>query len=303
MQLIKTVTSRNGKNCRLTESFPGYLCENFSMRVITVALCVFSVVFSACSVNNVTQDNSIQPFFDEHKVTGTFAIFDNNEGEFTIYNLDRFRDSAYLPASTFKIVNSLIGLETGVVSSDSAVLPWNGVHHFIEACNKDLPMYQAFRYSCMPWFQELARRTGKDTMQLWLDSLGYAGRYGRAQIKTLDSFWVDNSIKITADEQLGLVKKLYFDQLPMKKWTQRKVKSMMLMENNNLYRLSYKTGWGRRENGNSIGWIVGWIEENRHPYPFVLQVESTDPQPDMVKIRMDILNKIFAHYGFKQGKK
>ena len=273
------------------------------MRAVIIAISILSGVFYGCSVNNVRQDDTLKPFFDEQKVTGTFAYFDNNEGVFTIYNLDRYRDSAYVPASTFKIVNSLIGLETGVVKNDSAVLPWNGIPFFIPACNKDIPMYEAFRVSCLPWYQELARRTGKDTMQLWLDSLGYGSRYGRAVIKKIDSFWIDNSIKITADEQLGLVKKLYFDQLPMKKWTQRKVKSMMLREENNLYKLSYKTGWGRKENGNSIGWVVGWIEENRHPYPFVLQVESTDPQPDLVKIRMDLLDKIFAHYGFKQGKK
>lgn len=287
----------------LGDRFHLYLCENFRMKAAIAAIAACAILASACSVNNVNQDDSIKPFFDEQQVTGTFAIFDNNQGQFTIYNLSRYQDSAYLPASTFKIINSLIALETGVVNNDSAVIPWNGAASSNAACNKDLPMYEAFRNSCVPWFQELARRTGIDTMQRWIDSLGYAGRYGKAKIGKIDTFWLDNSIKITADEQLGLVKKLYFDQLPMKKWTQRKVKSMMLMESNNLYKLSYKTGWGHRENGHSIGWMVGWIEENRHPYPFVLQIESTDPNADITQKRMAILDKIFAHYGFRQGKK
>ncbi|HYE54932.1 MAG TPA: penicillin-binding transpeptidase domain-containing protein [Chitinophagaceae bacterium] len=266
-------------------------------------LCSCSILIAACSPNNVTIDDSIKKYFDQHKVTGTFAIFDNGQGEFTIYNLPRYTDSAYLPASTFKIVNSLIALETGVVANDSAIIPWNGVAGWNTSCNKDLPMYQAFRYSCVPWFQELARQIGKDTMQRWMDSLGYAARYGRAVVNKIDTFWLDNSVKTTADEQLGLVKKLYFDQLPFKKWTQRRVRSMMMMDSTDKYKLAYKTGWGFRENGNSIGWVVGWIEENRHPYPFVLQVESADTAIDMRTVRMAILDSVFNKYGFKQGKK
>ena len=48
----------------------------------------------------------------------------------------------------------------------------------------------------------------------------------------------------------------------------------MQQENNANYRLSYKTGWGFRENGNAIGWVAGWIEENVHVYPFVLNIEG-----------------------------
>jgi beta-lactamase class D len=272
------------------------------MRKILSAVGIVSIVLFACSPNNVDRDDTLKKYFDEYKVSGTFAIFDNTKGQFTIYNLERFSDSAYLPASTFKIVNSLIAIETGVVRNDSAVIPWSGAGNRPE-CSKDLPMYEAFRLSCVPWYQELARRIGKDTMQRWLDTLGYASLSGKAAIKKIDTFWLDNSVKLTADEQLGLVKKLYFNQLPFKKWTQRQVKEMMLMDSTDKYKLSYKTGLGYRENGNALGWVVGWIEENRHPYPFVLQMESPDTAFDMKSARMALLEKIFRHYGFKEGKK
>ncbi|HEY0678599.1 MAG TPA: penicillin-binding transpeptidase domain-containing protein [Chitinophagaceae bacterium] len=272
------------------------------MRPLLTSLSLL-LILSGCSFNNIKEDDSLKQYFDQHKVTGSFGMFDNTRGDVTVYDLGKFTDSVYTPASTFKIVNSLIGLETGIVSNDSAVIQWNGTNNFNPNCNKDLPMYEAFRQSCVPWFQELARRVGKDTMQFWLDSIGYGSRYKRAVINTIDTFWLDNSIKISPDEQLGLMKKLYFDQLPFKAWTQREVKSMMLVESNDKYKLSYKTGWGRSENGNSIGWVVGWIEENKHPYPFVLQIESADPNQDIVATRLEILDKIFRHYGFKEGKK
>ena len=140
-----------------------------------------------------------------------FALFNNGNGQFTIYNLARYRDSAFLPASTFKIINSLIGLQTGIITNDSMVIKWDGVQRNIPEWNQDLNMYQAFRASAVPYYQEVARRVGKDTMQRWLDSLAY----GTKKIKSeIDTFWLDNSLKITPDEQLGVVKRLYFNQLP-----------------------------------------------------------------------------------------
>jgi beta-lactamase class D len=263
---------------------------------------IFFILLNACSQNNVTVDDSLKKYFDENHVTGTFGLYDNGQGQFTIYNLSRFKDSAYLPASTFKIVNSLIGIETGIITNEKMVIPWDGIPRRPE-WDKDLTMEEAFKVSAVPYYQEVARRIGKDTMQHWLDTLGYGSRYGKAIIKTsIDTFWLDNSIKITSDEQLGLVKKLYFKQLPFQGRSQDIVKRIMLQENNANYNLSYKTGWGFRENGNAIGWVVGWIEENQHPYLFVLNVEGPH-NTDIAIVRMNILKGILKQLGFFEGKK
>ncbi|MDB5248957.1 MAG: class beta-lactamase [Segetibacter sp.] len=263
---------------------------------------LLSVIFlGACSPNNVTIDNSLKKFFDDNHVTGTFGIYKNGIREFTIYNLSRFKDSAYLPASTFKIVNSLVGLETGKIRDERMVIKWDGVTRRIDEWNKDLTMEQAFKVSAVPYYQEVARRVGKDTMQFWLDSLGYGARYEKAKIGKIDTFWLDNSIKITADEQLGLVKRLYFDQLPFQKRSMRVVKEMMVQEKNSNYTLAYKTGWGNRENGNELGWVVGWVEENRHPYFFALNLEGA-PGLDIREIRTNVLKGILKQLGFLQGK-
>jgi beta-lactamase class D len=141
-------------------------------------------------------------------------------------------------------------------------------------------------------------------MQHWLDTLGYARRYGSFVIKNnLDTFWLDNSARITADEQLGLVKKLYFDQLPFQQRSHEIVREMMLMESNANYSLRYKTGLGITEKGHSLGWIIGWIEENRHPYFFVLQVEHPDKEFNLGPIRLKMLKDILKAWGFMEGKK
>jgi beta-lactamase class D len=81
------------------------------------------------------------------------------------------------------------------------------------------------------------------------------------------------------------------------------VKSAMLFEDNTLYRLGYKTGLGYRENGNPIGWVTGWVEENKHPYFFVLNIESPDKNFDIGSMRINMLKDILKHLGFLKGNK
>ncbi len=254
---------------------------------------------SGCSTNNVKEDESLKVYFDSAGVTGCFGLFDNGQNNFIIYNLSRYRDSSYTPASTFKIVNSLIGIQTGVISDENMVIKWDGIKRWNEDWNKDLTMKEAFAVSAVPYYQEVARRIGHDTMKLWIDSLGYGNRDISGPI---DSFWLNNHLKIKPDEELGLVKKLYFDQLPFFKRTQEIVQSVMLREQNSNYKLYYKTGWGFPEKGGELGWVVGWIEENKHPYFFVLNIESTVPDR-VTKVRIKLLKDILAHLGFFNGKK
>lgn len=261
-------------------------------------LAIISIGLSSCSMNNVEQDDSLKKYFDENKVNGSFALFDNGRGKFVIYNLKR-DTTRMLPASTFKIVNALIALQTGVVTTDSTIIKWDGVQRNMSNWNQDLSLAQAFRYSSVPHFQEIARRVGRDTMQKWIDSL----KYGNMKIgPAIDSFWLDNSLRISPDEELGLVKKLYFDQLPFRKGVQKAVKDMMLQEDNSNYTISYKTGWGFNDENHAVGWVVGWIEENRHPYFFVLNIEAADPEADIPAIRLNILNRILKQKGFFEGK-
>jgi len=270
------------------------------MQKILVLLLFVSSFLYSCSPNNVTEDNSLKKYFDSANVTGCFGLFDNGLGRFTIYNLSRYRDSAYLPASTFKIVNSLIGIQIGKISDENMVIKWDSVKRWNEDWNKDLTMTEAFRVSAVNYYQEVARRIGHDTMKKWIDSIGYGNKNIDGPV---DSFWLNNHLKITPDEQLGLVEKLYFDKLPFFKRTQEIVRKVMLREDDANYKLSYKTGWGTKEDGHQIGWTVGWIEENKHPYFFVLNIESPDKNIEMLKVKDHIMRGILAQLGFFHGKK
>ena len=274
-------------------------------------------LLAGCSQGNVTEDDSFKQYFDAAGVNGSFGMFDNGQGHFTIYNLHRYRDSSYLPAATFDIMQSLIGVQTGVVKDDSAVLfdvtklKLDGKEKIdsmallssqikpdTERCKPIMTLSAAFRHSCPDQFQVLAGRIGKDTLKKWIDSLGY----GNKDIST-DVFWMDNHLTVNSDEQLGLVKKLYFDQLPFFPRSQKVVRQMMLMENNSNYQLSYKTGTGIRKDGHALTWYVGWIEENKHPYFFVETLDGVGAEKDMESKGLSVLKSILKQQGFFQGKK
>ena len=292
--LRETKHQQNFPSCPILQRQISRMPKNLVVPFFIIAL------LSSCSSNNVTIDDSLKKYFDSARVNGCFGLYDNGQGHFTIYNLKRYRDSAYLPASTFKIVNSLIALQTGKVSDEKMVIKWDSIKRWNPDWNRDLTMEEAFKVSAVNYYQEVARRIGHDTMKKWIDSLSYGNKDVSGPV---DSFWLNNHLKIRPDEQLGLVKKLYFDQLPFFHHTDEIVRQMMLREDNANYKLSYKTGWGNTEQGHELGWIVGWIEENKHPYFFVLNIETPDPKFDMVNVRMQMLKQILSQMGFMQGKK
>jgi beta-lactamase class D len=188
-------------------------------------------------------------------------------------------------------VNALVGIETGRIVDDKMILSVDSAG--------PLRMDSAFKQTSTPYFMEVARRIGKDTMQHFLDSLQYGTKNMGSAV---DSFWYNNKLVITPDEQLGLVKKLYFGQLPFQKRSQEMVKMLMLQTANTNYKLSYKTGFGYKQNGKAVGWIVGWIEENKHPYFFVLQTEGA-ANTDIKTASMTVFNKILKSQGFFEGKR
>jgi beta-lactamase class D len=270
-----------------------------------IAFLLIPLLIFSCSRNNVTIDNSLSKVFDSAGVTGSFGLFDNTQGHFTIYNLRRYRDSAYLPGETFDIMNSLIGIQTGIVKDDSAVIHWDPAMAVKPDGPNDQTLRVDFQSSSDLPFAVLARRIGQDTLKKWIDSLGYGNKDLGGGV---DQFWQNGHLKITADEELGLVKKLYFDQLPFYQRTQRIVRSMMEKENNANYSIHYKTSqsstvWNDPKSSHAIGWVVGWIEENKHPYFFVLNIESGNMNMGMENAGIRILRSILEQMGFFEGKK
>jgi beta-lactamase class D len=184
------------------------------------------------------------------------------------YNPDRAA-RRFLPASTFKILNSLISLETGVIPDENTVIKWDGTHYEIPSWNQDHTLKTAIAHSVVWYYQELARRAGRDRMQRYVE----AARYGNHDLTgAIDSFWLDGALRISADEQVEFLKRLVQNKLPFSTRNLQIVKDILILEKTPLSQLSGKTGTQLRVKP-SINWFVGYVENGENTYLFAANLE------------------------------
>jgi beta-lactamase class D len=242
--------------------------------------------------DKIIERNDLKPFFDHYKVDGSFLLFNLKNSEYSAYNYVRCQE-AFPPASTFKILNSLIGLETGVVQDENFIIPWDGVTRENVSWNRDHTMASAFRNSVVPWYQELARRIGAKRMADWVNKAGY----GNMDIsnKTIDSFWLVGKSRITSLQQMNFLIRFVKKELSFSERTMDIVRKIFVVEKNNNYIFSGKTGWAVMDEKN-IGWYVGYLEKQDNKYLFVLNVESSDDDTTLFqKSREGITREILGY--------
>lgn len=215
-------------------------------------------------------------------------LYDLKKDEFTEYNPDRCQ-TRFIPASTFKIPNSLIGLETGVIPDKNFTLKWDGVDRGRPAWNRDHNLQTAFQVSAFWFYQEIARRVGEKRMKEYVTKLGYGNQNMAGGI---DQFWLTGKLAISPEEQVAFLKKLYQNTLPVAQRSMDIVKDIMLLRDTLGYQLRGKTGWAIPP-GKNIGWFVGYLEQNGNVYFFATNVESGATAPEnFFQIRREITESI-----------
>jgi beta-lactamase class D len=210
-------------------------------------------------------------FFQEQGVAGTFVLFDTATDTMLVSNETRAQQR-FIPASTFKIANSLIGLDTGAVKDVDEVLPYGGKPQPRKEWEHDMGLRDAIKISNVPVFQELARRIGIERMREGVKKL----RYGNTEIgKVVDRFWLDGPLAISAVEQTEFLERLTSPSLPIDPAAMRAIREITLLEKTDAYQLHGKTGWWVGPTAPQIGWWVGWIERENRIYPFALNIDMS----------------------------
>lgn len=271
-----------------------------------LAFLTLVVLFSACGRNNIHEVTAWQQIFSSRGIdSACFELRDHNHEEMYYLNRHRVAEQRFMPASTFKTFLSLVALETNVALDEKLVIPWDGQNYNRAEWQKDMDMREALKVSSEPYYRELARRIGKPELQKWIDSV----KYGNMKMgDSVSHCWVDNSLQITADEQVGYIKKLYFDKLPFSQRSQRIVKSLMLHEDSTNYKLYYKTGTGIYPGSDKkyIVWLIGFIEiketqknvetkqqeTNFKPYFFAMNFDTNNEELLNPDNRVDIVKTI-----------
>lgn len=233
--------------------------------------------------------------FKKKGVNGCFVLMDKRRG--VMMTNDWFAaQTQKTPASTFKILNSLISLEENVIPDENYTLKWDGVERQFPNWNRDHDLRSAYKYSVVWYYQEMARRVGVDTMKYWLDKVSY-GNADTAGGE--DQFWLTGNLRISPIEQIQFLQKLETGQLPFSQHTLNTVKNIMIQDSSSKYVVRWKTGWGNQD-GEDIGWIVGYMEMGGDVYYFAnlirAQVGKTISQEDFLDARMEILQTILQEY-------
>ena len=212
---------------------------------------------------SVELTSEFKKYFDDYKVKGSFILYDQQKDAYFIFNQEGTKQ-LFTPASTFKICNSLIGLETGIIKDEHFVLKWDSIVRPNPAWNMDQDMKTAFANSTVWYYQELARRVGATNMKYWLNM----AQYGNADTTGgIDQFWLTGSLRITPMQQIDFLKRLHEKQLPFSERSVNIVKNIMLIKDSTGNELHGKTGWGSQD-GNEIGWFVGYVETKDDVYYF-----------------------------------
>jgi beta-lactamase class D len=237
--------------------------------------------------------------FADDGTEGAFAAYDVTASQLIASDGKRC-ETAFLPASTFKIPNSLIALDTGVVSDpDNDVFKWDGVKRPFDAWNRDHTLRSAIAASAVPVYQEIARRIGAERMQRYLDAFEYGNRNIGGGI---DRFWLTGDLRTSAFEQIDFLDRLRRRALPASSRAQEITRDIMPVTKAGEALIYNKTGFvgvdDRTRAGEvrpALGWIVGWADKENKQTLFALNLDIREDRH--VGSRMKLTQQLLADVG------
>lgn len=231
--------------------------------------------------------------FADAGTVGTFVGYKTDD--YLVIASDKVRSGeARLPASTFKIPNSVIALDTGVVSDpDKDVFKWDGVTREIAAWNQDHTLRSAIAVSAVHVYQEIARRIGTERMQKYLDAFDYGNRDIGGGI---DQFWLKGALRIDPVEQIDFIDRLRRGTLPVSKRSQDLTRDILPVTKVGDAVIRAKTGLTAKSGEAALGWLVGWAEKGSEQTVFALNLDVRDPKnvADRMAIAQQCLSDIGA---------
>ncbi len=194
------------------------------------------------------------------------------------------------PFSSFKVANSLIALDKGLIQDAKQILTFNKEQYPVQAWWPSawkLPQYNlfsAFKYSMVAIYRQLAKQIGQADMDKYINRLHYGNQDTSSG---LDDFWLNGSMKISANEQVEFLQKLYHNKFGFKVSAVNTLKEVMLVESTEKYKLYAKTGAGKVNDGSMLGWYVGFVENTSGVHFFAFNL-NRDSYAQMKAVRISI---------------
>lgn len=296
---LRVTSWRNFVSCRT-------LALKIMNRFLTLVFFIMLVGSDSARLSTTIGAQDLSPYFKNTE--GAFVLYDPQNNRSLRYNEERCRQR-FSPFSTFKIPNSLIGLETKTITGAEHKIRWEP-QKYPEASNwteppqvywkQDQTLRSAIKYSVVWYYRELAKGVGLQQMRKYIDAFDYGNRDvtgGVDSPRLYEAFWLNSSLLISADEQIEFLKKFYAGKLPVSGRSTAIVKDILVLEKTSNYTLSGKTGGGSLSSGKSLGWFVGYLETKGKVYFFALNLEGANFAAIRER-RIELTKQILTELGY-----
>ena len=245
--------------------------------VLALAIAVSS---SATGQPINSQANAVADLFLSRNIIATLIVA-NTDGELVhVYNESR-SIVRFSPASTFKMPNTLIALDTDVVASKETVFKWDGEDKGLPQWNSDQTLESALKVSCVWCYQEIARKVGKEKYESALAQIDYGNQIVGSNV---ERFWLNGDLQISAAEQIKFLRRLYEYELPFQREHVDVLKDIMQIEKNDHYSLYAKSGWATTTP--QVGWFVGFVETGTQTWFFAMNMQVD--KREQVSLRQEL---------------
>jgi beta-lactamase class D len=241
----------------------------------------YIVLFIICT-NTLGQDKAnnyselkLDTIFREH--SGTFVLYELKEDTYKIYNSSHANQS-FPVHSTSKILWSIIGLEEGLVRSESEIIEWDSIKYppkqwWPEGFKQNQTIITALKYSVNWYYFELLKLMSPEMIEKYLNNLNYQRDY---DVEKVHYFGLTFTIKKSAVEQVEFLKRIYLNDFNLSIKTLDIIKEGMLYKNTPSCKIYTRTGLGPLSNDNGIGWLIGWVEKENRTYIFAFNIQGND---------------------------
>lgn len=200
------------------------------------------------------------------------------------------------PASTFKIPHALAALDSGVLASADVSFPFEGpsAADVPDVWKRDHTLATAMRYSVVWYFQRVATMLGAEREHEYLARFNYGNQDSSSGLNT---FWLDESLRISPDEQARFLVRLYDDTLPVSRDAMRRVRDILVQPPGVVVNafgehpfdapwpegtvVSAKTGSSER-----VTWLVGNVRRQGRSWVFVSCVIGPWERDPLAAIRL-----------------
>ncbi len=210
--------------------------------------------------------------FKDCKINGSITIYDYKAQKWISSDIDD-SNIPTLPASTFKIINTLIALESGVIQNENEIINWPGAtdtlkYGYRPKIYHDISLKEAFRVSAGWAYVELAKKIGKEKYKAYLTACDY----GNVDLSIDDpDFWNFGNFAISPANQIKILIGVFEETLPFKKESFGILKEMMIVEKTASFTMRAKTGW-TRDGGKDTGWWIGYVEKKDNVFFFATRL-------------------------------